>query len=148
MDETLPSWQDDDTCVRLARICEFDYVPEPLVVMHMHSGEQISTNPVKLAQGAYAFLNIHGDEIARHCGRRILAKRWVSAGEYVLRAGDHHKASQLFRKAIQVSALSLQALYYAPPALIFPPALLCMFVIKRAIIDYLRKIKKLAVSVI
>lgn len=50
-DDQMQSGQDLDAWLRLAQIYEIDYVAEPLVIYHLHEGEQISTSPKKRIAG-------------------------------------------------------------------------------------------------
>src|SRR5699024_2602614 len=50
-DENLPSHQDYDLFLRIAKKYEIDNVPEPLVKYYIHEGERISTNPEKVYNG-------------------------------------------------------------------------------------------------
>lgn len=42
-DENMPARQDLDFAVRLLKRCQLDFVPEPLVTIHHHSGERVWT---------------------------------------------------------------------------------------------------------
>ncbi len=50
-DTTMQAAQDYDVWLRIAERYEIDYVAEPLVIYHVHAGEQISMNPHKKISG-------------------------------------------------------------------------------------------------
>ena len=50
-DPLMQSAQDYDVWLRLARKYEVNYVDEPLIVYHVHEGEQITKNPIKRISG-------------------------------------------------------------------------------------------------
>ena len=50
-DIEMQACQDVDTWLRLARLYLVDYVAEPLVIYHLHNGEQISSNSSKRING-------------------------------------------------------------------------------------------------
>ncbi len=51
-DESLQSFQDYDMWVRMAKVCDFDYVAEHLVIKENgHSDEQVAVNPVRRQAG-------------------------------------------------------------------------------------------------
>lgn len=50
-DESLPSHQDYDLYLRIAKKYKIKYVNEPLVKYYVHDGERISTNPLKVLSG-------------------------------------------------------------------------------------------------
>lgn len=55
-DEELPSRQDIDLYVRLARCCRFDFVPEPLLSWYRHEGEAIGKNRKRSIEAHKRFL--------------------------------------------------------------------------------------------
>lgn len=64
-DETLPSCQDWDLWIRVSKLCDAEYVPEPLAKYHLH-GNQISTNIDKILKGRLMILSKYGGEIKKH----------------------------------------------------------------------------------
>ena len=50
-DPLMQSAQDYDVWLRLARKYEVNYVDEPLIIYHVHDGEQITKNPIKRING-------------------------------------------------------------------------------------------------
>lgn len=86
-DQGLPSRQDVDLYLRLARHYRFDSVQEPLAVKSIHSGERISTNPAKKIAGFQMFLDKYAAEFRSRPDlyrifQRQFAKRLYRAGRY------------------------------------------------------------------
>jgi glycosyltransferase involved in cell wall biosynthesis len=99
-DERVRAYQEWDLCIRLARYGEFDYVPEPLSIYHMHSGVTMSKDILRNAQGYLDVVNSHGEEMLRLCGHLLLASHYVTAGRLYLGVPDLDAARACFRKAI------------------------------------------------
>ena len=59
-DETLPSCEDWDMWVRLARHCDFDYVDKPLVRIRRHTA------------------NMQSDASRMYCGYLKMFNKWIS----------------------------------------------------------------------
>jgi hypothetical protein len=72
-DETLPSFQDRDLWIRIAREFQFDYVQEPQLTYFVHS-ERVWTNLEALTTGLEIMLKKYGSSPAfkRQCSRRYL----------------------------------------------------------------------------
>ena len=68
LDEDVPSYQEWDTSIRLAKYCRFIHVREPLFVYHLHEGETISTDKKRDINGYRYILNKFEDEIKEICG--------------------------------------------------------------------------------
>lgn len=68
LDEQAPSFQEWDTAIRLARICRFVYLPEPLFVYHLHTGETISKSSRRDIEGYQYIVDKFRDEIISMCG--------------------------------------------------------------------------------
>jgi glycosyltransferase involved in cell wall biosynthesis len=62
-DHQLPSFQDYDLWLRLAKDHTFCYVDEHLVIKHNHHGEQLATSPKKRSEGLKYFLEKWEKEI-------------------------------------------------------------------------------------
>ena len=68
LDEDVPSYQEWDTAIRLARHCRFVFVDEPLVVYHAHDGPTISDDRARDIDGYQYVLTKFESEIKRLCG--------------------------------------------------------------------------------
>jgi glycosyltransferase involved in cell wall biosynthesis len=68
LDERCPSFQEWDTAIRLARVCEFVHVEEPLFVWVRHEDDSISRDFARDLAGFNYILEKHRDEIITHHG--------------------------------------------------------------------------------
>lgn len=51
LDEGVPSYQEWDTAIRLAKVCRFVHLREPLFIYYLHQGETISKNMSRDVEG-------------------------------------------------------------------------------------------------
>jgi len=103
LDEDIVSYQEWDTSIMLAKYYEFGFVPEPLFIYHCHSGETISKDMKRSADGWAQIVEKHKREIVRVAEQvalqnhyQILALKYYSTMEY-------HLAEKYFRKAFHLS---------------------------------------------
>ncbi len=75
LDENCPSYQEWETAIRLASVCEFVHVREPLFEWTWHSGETISKDLRRDVRGFHYVIEKHRQEIVRVHGYR----RWRRA---------------------------------------------------------------------
>ena len=71
LDENVPAFQEWDTSIRLAKICEFVHMKIPLFDYYFHSGETISKSSTNHILGYQYILEKFKDEIINHCGVSI-----------------------------------------------------------------------------
>ena len=71
LDENVPSWQEWDTSIRLAKHCRFIHLQEPLFIYHLHKGETISKGKKQDIEGYEYILEKFEDEIKRVCGEDV-----------------------------------------------------------------------------
>lgn len=71
LDENVPSYQEWDTSIRLARYCRFIYMREPLFVYHLHAGETISKNKKIGILGYQYIIDKFEQEIKDVCGGAV-----------------------------------------------------------------------------
>ena len=91
LDENVPSYQEWETCIRLARFCRFVHIKEPLFVYNLHDGETISKNIARSVLGYRYVLDKHRQEILDHLGTkgfdahlRFCARKAMRAGNFAL----------------------------------------------------------------
>lgn len=65
LDEKVPSFQEWDVVIRLAKKNQFVYIKRPLYVYHLHDGEAISKNPERIIDGKEYIIKKHAQEIVR-----------------------------------------------------------------------------------
>ncbi len=71
LDECVPSHQEWDTAIRLARICYFIHVREPLFIYHLHGGDTISKDRLRNIEGYRYITHKFKTEIIRCCGQSV-----------------------------------------------------------------------------
>jgi len=125
--ERVRSWQEWDTCIRLARHCEFDYVPQSLVVYHLHDSPTISKDLFLSGLGYLDVVGLHRSEILRLCGQDVLAKhlefaryQFVLAGYELLESRKHKQAAKVFIRAARVKPFRWKLLVHASAAMLGP----------------------------
>lgn len=102
LDEEIQSYQEWDTSIRLAKHCRFGFIDEPLFVYHLHSGETISKDMTREADGWAQIVRKHETEILREAGSdalkkhyEILCKKYYSVKDYELADLYKHQAINL-----------------------------------------------------
>lgn len=68
LDENVPSYQEWDTSIRLAKYCRFIHIQKPLFVYHLHHEETISKNLQKDFAGYQYVIEKHEKDIKNICG--------------------------------------------------------------------------------
>lgn len=63
LDEKVPSYQEWDTCIRLAKICNFIHVDKPLFTYVFHKGETISKDHKRDVEGYLYIINKFEDDL-------------------------------------------------------------------------------------
>ena len=76
LDENVPSYQEWDTAIRLAKKYEFIYLHKPLFVYHLHDGETISKNLQKDVDGLEYIYEKYQVEIIEQLGSSGLTKKY------------------------------------------------------------------------
>lgn len=71
LDENVPSYQEWDTSIRLAKICEFIQMDEPTFIYYLHEGETISKSLKRDIEGYEYIINKFKKEIIKYCGKKI-----------------------------------------------------------------------------
>lgn len=97
-DERLPSCQDWDMWIRIAKHYRFRRIREPLVRYYWH-GSQISTTSQAVIRGHLAVLEKYQDEI-RRLGPRALTTHYLRLGNHYLNAGLVQEARRYYRRAV------------------------------------------------
>jgi len=77
LDETIISWQEWDTFIRLAKYFEFGFVSEPCFIWYWHEGHTISKDKHKEAKGYYQIVEKHADEIIKYAGTEALMNHYM-----------------------------------------------------------------------
>jgi glycosyltransferase involved in cell wall biosynthesis len=68
LDEQVPSFQEWDTSIRLARYCKIAHLREPLLVYHADSGNAISGSAIRHVEGLHYIISKYESDMKRLCG--------------------------------------------------------------------------------
>ncbi len=71
LDEKVPSYQEWDTAIRLAKHCRFMYIKEPLFIYHLHEDETISKDNKRDIAGYQYVIDKFKNDIIEVCGKRV-----------------------------------------------------------------------------
>jgi len=100
-DETLPSCQDWDMWIRLAKNYRFDYVPEILVKRHERSSKRITADPALRIAGREIILKKFLKDIEKQ-GSNVKAKHYFWIGNYLCHFGDIKKGRKKLLQAFLI----------------------------------------------
>ncbi|MBI5450842.1 MAG: glycosyltransferase family 2 protein [Gammaproteobacteria bacterium] len=103
LDEAVPSYQEWDTAIRLAKKCRFIHIREPLFVYHIHAGETISKDNMKNIKGYQYILDKHREDIIRVCDIETLNRHLEENALKAMRMGFYTEAQQIMKKTIGTS---------------------------------------------
>lgn len=76
LDESVPSFHEWDTAIRLAEKFEFIYIKKPLFVYHLHDGETISKDRKRAIDGNEYICEKYKYEILSKIGKEELVRRY------------------------------------------------------------------------
>lgn len=113
-DETLPMGMDYDLWVRLAALCKFDYVDQPLV-KYRTGHANLSSNTIKRYECAEKIMlkNLANPSISKKLDwwviRYAWAETWKNKGNIFRRQGYYDSAIVLYKKAIINNPLLVSA---------------------------------------
>ncbi|HCE66588.1 MAG: hypothetical protein A2X82_05865 [Geobacteraceae bacterium GWC2_55_20] len=105
LDELVPSFQEWDTIIRLAKDHEFGYVSEPLYVYHCHDGETISKDMKRHVRGYVYIVEKHAIDMFQNAGIEALAKHYETIIKQSLEYG---LPALLQLYTLKLNALDLQ----------------------------------------
>ena len=106
LDESVPSWQEWDTAIRLSKLHSFGYIAEPLFIYYLHSGQTISKDTRREAEGYAYIVEKHTYEIQSIVGTTALAHHYEHLFEKFTSCGLGDRAKEYQQKK---SALKLQS---------------------------------------
>jgi len=107
-DEDLPSFQDYDLWIRIARRYRIAHVAKPLMKYYLHD-HKISTNAEAVMRGAEMMIGKYGDSSSF---RWMIARRYVTVAFDLLAAGDVRRGRSALRRAIRLSPVNPRAYYH------------------------------------
>lgn len=111
-DESIHAYQEWDLCIRLARECLFDFIPECLTLYHQHSLPSISKDHLRDAYGFLDVVEKHQNEILRECGRRALSEHYLKTGRLFILANQINQARAYFLKSVRFHPQKYKALLH------------------------------------
>lgn len=132
--------QDNDICIRLAKYYEFDFIPKPLVIFHVHKGLRISNNKLRVAQASFNIITMYKDEIVRYCGNKTLSYHYSNIGRCFIRADEFTRAREMFIKSICIYPFLVYPLFYWG-ILIIPSILIILRTLKRKVYNFIRGLR-------
>jgi len=100
-DETLPSCQDWDMWIRLAKKYNFAYIPEILVKRYEHSSNRITADSAVRIAGREIILKKFLKEIERQ-GSNVKAEHYFWMGNYLCHFGDIKKGRKKLFQALLI----------------------------------------------
>lgn len=110
-DEELPSRQDADLYVRMAREHAIGYIAEPLVTWYRHAGDAIGKNREKAVTAHRIFLHKYRRDLEKH--PRAHSNRLLRYGLLLLQTGKLPEARTALWQAWRKDPASVSALWYS-----------------------------------
>ncbi len=111
LDETIVSYQEWDTSIKLAKYYNFIFIAEPLYIYYKNINNSISTDIKRDIQGYLQILTKYHDEIDKVAGKNSLIKHYLIIAKKYYSTGEYNHSSLYFKKAAQ-NSLSLRRLKY------------------------------------
>jgi glycosyltransferase involved in cell wall biosynthesis len=103
LDEDVPSYHEWDTSIRLAKICRFIHLREPLFIYHFHEGETISKSAQKEVQGYQYVVDKHRNDILEFCGAETLNRHLENNALKAIRGKFYGEARQILAGMVGVT---------------------------------------------
>lgn len=98
LDEKVPSYQEWDTSIRLAKHCRFIYLKEPFFIYYLH-GETISSDIKRDIDGYQYIIGKYKNEIIQHCGKETLGNHYCCIAMKYLALKDYPHAGEFVKMA-------------------------------------------------
>lgn len=105
LDEQVPSYQEWDTAIRLAKICEFVHIREPLAVYWLHDGDTISKDKRRDIEGHRYVIEKHRDEICNVVGKECWYRHLSELAYKCIKFGFFDEAKAFIRRIPLLSYL-------------------------------------------
>lgn len=104
--------QEWDLCIKLACICDFEFVHSVLVNYHMHDLPTISKDALMDAYGYTDVIEAHRAEMLLKGGQRLLAEHLFYAARRFMVAGRYDLARQMLIRSLQIKPFFFKALLH------------------------------------
>lgn len=118
LNETIPAYQEWETCLRLARKHEFGFVESPTFLYNRQGAVSISKNAGKSADGYIQIFNEYEGEIIKNCGKKALGSHSLRISYFLMRAGRKLEARKWYLRAWKENPLQWRLWAYLPVILI------------------------------
>lgn len=103
-DEEFEVCQDDDICIRLAKVTRFGLISEPLATIYSDTGDQISRKVNKHAEGIWKLTEKFSSEMLLHCGPIALSTHYERCGDLFWLAYNYQNGFESYSRAYQLAA--------------------------------------------
>lgn len=100
-DESLAAAQDYDLCIRLAEVCEFDFVDRVFIKRYKHPGTRITHNLHEKIAAFQSIYEKHRATLEEH--PHIHSSFLFNKGRFEMEAADRYAAARTFRRAWQLN---------------------------------------------
>ncbi len=100
LDEKVPSFQEWDTSIRLAKECLFLHISEPLFIYHLHDSDRISNDRKRDIEGYQYIVDKFRDDILRYCGAEVLNAHLINNSLKAMHWGYYDDAATFLGKCI------------------------------------------------
>jgi glycosyltransferase involved in cell wall biosynthesis len=117
-DESINAYQEWDFCIRLARVSEFDFVPECLSLYHEHDLASISKDHLRDASGYLRVVDLNKAEILHNCGRRAISMHYLRSARLFILAERLDSARAMLWKSVQFYPLNTMAILHLGASLL------------------------------
>lgn len=113
----LPAYHEWDFCIKLAKVCEFDFVPEILTIYHEHRLPSISKDYVNDALGYELILNKYHNEIISFCGKSTISEHYQKLARICIDADQFSSAQKYFYQSIKYDPFNMKSVLHYGVAL-------------------------------
>lgn len=136
LDTAVPSYQEWDTAISLARLCRFVYISEPLFVYHLIGDETISKDKKREVLGYQYVIDKHKKEIMEICGTKAWEQHLLGQ---LARCLDYRFWDESDRYLSEIQRLNLRRLVLAlfRRTHITP---FCLVRLKQTMVNYLKEV--------
>jgi len=115
-DENLPTCEDWDLWIRLAKKYKFDYISDILVVYHIH-GDQVTFNQLKFIIGVRGVLHKYHEDFSRN--QNTLSEQYRYLGVLYYLTGDRAEGTRFMFRSMKLNPIQ-NGIVHVLAALITP----------------------------
>lgn len=108
----LKAYHEWDLCIKLSKICVFDFIPEFLAVYHEHALPTISKDLLRDAVGYERVVDLYHDEIVQNCGKNTLSDHYLKLARLFIQAGQFSTGKKYFLESMKFNPLNLKSLLH------------------------------------